>query len=79
MVTAVHNHSLFTNPNICYIHWEAIQPPLSNLGYTNVEEELYASIDFHAKNSEMGTISLIVIFEIMLETEADVFHIDYYD
>lgn len=27
-VTAVHNHWLFTNPNIWYIHWEAIQRPL---------------------------------------------------
>lgn len=27
-VTALHNHWLFTNPNIWYIHWEAIQPPL---------------------------------------------------
>ncbi|MGM0882241.1 MAG: DUF1259 domain-containing protein [Bacillota bacterium] len=27
-VTAVHNHWLFTNPNIWYIHWEAIQHPL---------------------------------------------------
>lgn len=27
-VTALHNHWLFTNPNIWYIHWEAIQHPL---------------------------------------------------
>lgn len=27
-VTALHNHWLFTNPNIWYIHWEAIQEPL---------------------------------------------------
>lgn len=27
-VTALHNHWLFTNPNIWYIHWEAIQRPL---------------------------------------------------
>lgn len=27
-ITAVHNHWLFTNPNIWYIHWEAIQRPL---------------------------------------------------
>ncbi|MMZ56213.1 hypothetical protein D1872_180970 [compost metagenome] len=27
-VTALHNHWLFTNPNIWYIHFEAIQRPL---------------------------------------------------
>ncbi|QSF45047.1 DUF1259 domain-containing protein [Paenibacillus tianjinensis] len=27
-VTALHNHWLFTNPNIWYIHWEAVQKPL---------------------------------------------------
>lgn len=27
-VTALHNHWLFTNPNIWYIHWEAIEEPL---------------------------------------------------
>lgn len=27
-VTALHNHWLFTNPNIWYIHWEQIQFPL---------------------------------------------------
>ncbi|WP_379151169.1 DUF1259 domain-containing protein [Paenibacillus sp. sgz5001063] len=27
-VTALHYHWLFTNPNIWYIHWEAIQRPL---------------------------------------------------
>ncbi|AOZ91159.1 DUF1259 domain-containing protein [Paenibacillus crassostreae] len=27
-VTSLHNHWLFTNPNIWYIHWEAIQRPL---------------------------------------------------
>jgi hypothetical protein len=27
-ITALHNHWLFANPNIWYIHWEAIQRPL---------------------------------------------------
>lgn len=27
-VSALHNHWLFTNPNIWYIHWQAIQNPL---------------------------------------------------
>lgn len=27
-VTALHNHWLSTNPNIWYIHWQAIQEPL---------------------------------------------------
>ncbi|RXT02810.1 DUF1259 domain-containing protein [Ammoniphilus sp. CFH 90114] len=27
-VTALHNHWLSTNPNIWYLHWQAIQPPL---------------------------------------------------
>lgn len=27
-ITALHNHWLFANPNIWYIHWEAIQKPL---------------------------------------------------
>ncbi|WP_039834565.1 DUF1259 domain-containing protein [Paenibacillus sonchi] len=27
-ITALHNHWLFTNPNIWYIHWEAVQKPL---------------------------------------------------
>jgi len=28
LVTAVHNHWLFTNPNIWYIHYEKIEKPL---------------------------------------------------
>jgi hypothetical protein len=28
-VTALHNHWLFDNPRLIYIHWEAIMPPLT--------------------------------------------------
>lgn len=29
IVTALHNHWLFDNPRIMYIHFESIEPPLS--------------------------------------------------
>lgn len=29
IITALHNHWLFDNPRIMYIHFESIEPPLS--------------------------------------------------
>ncbi|WP_083270625.1 DUF1259 domain-containing protein [Bacillus marinisedimentorum] len=28
IVTALHNHWLFENPRLLYIHWESVEPPL---------------------------------------------------
>ncbi len=51
----------------------------SNLWYVNMEDELYAVVEYNADESEMGTIELILVFDVLLGTEADVFQIDYYE
>jgi len=29
MISAIHNHWLFTNPTILYVHFQSVEPPLS--------------------------------------------------
>lgn len=29
IVSAIHNHWIFTNPNILYIHFQSVEPPLT--------------------------------------------------
>lgn len=42
-ITAIHNHWLFDNPRLIYIHWEAIMEPLQ-----------FARISANAMNIAMG-------------------------
>ncbi|MGE5397476.1 MAG: DUF1259 domain-containing protein [Chitinophagales bacterium] len=42
-VTAIHNHWLFDNPRLIYIHWEAIMEPLK-----------FAKISAHALDMAIG-------------------------